>query len=50
MPKENIPVTPNTVPQPIEDEEYIADRIEQDQAGEGEDEEDIEEGGLGPRG
>ena len=50
MPKEHIPTTPNTVPLPIEDEEYIADRVEKDAPADGEDEEEIEEGGLGPRG
>ena len=49
MPKEQIPATPNDSPRPVDDEEHIAGRVaeEDDPA---EDEEEIEEGGLGPRG
>jgi hypothetical protein len=55
MPKERIPAKPNNVPQPLEDEDYIADRLKEERseapsAEETEDEEEIEEGGLGPRG
>ena len=49
MPKEQIPATPNDSPRPLDDEEHIAERVEEEDYPR-EDEEKIEEGGLGPRG
>jgi hypothetical protein len=49
MPKEKIPATPTDAPRPVDDEEHIAERVEEEDHP-SEDEEEIEEGGLGPRG
>jgi hypothetical protein len=48
MPKEQIPATTNDSPGPVEDEEHIAERVDDEDVRD--DEEEIEEGGLGPRG
>ena len=52
MPKDHIPATPIDSPRPLEDEEHIADRVEDDRSSEDDrtSEGEIEEGGLGPRG
>jgi hypothetical protein len=50
MPKEHIPSTGKDVPQPIEDEDYIADRVEEDHSSEDEEKKKLKEGGLGPPG
>ena len=54
MPKDHIPASLFDSPRPLEDEELIADRVEDDRSSEddrtSENEEEIEEGGLGPRG
>jgi hypothetical protein len=50
MPKEHIPATPKDVPQPIEDDDLVEDRVEERKETPLAEEEPIEEGGLGPRG